>query len=148
MDRLLTRTLAAVALALIAMILLKAGLDVFEEGMREMTLRRRVPFGHFLGGHLLWLLAGVVGAGIIRIGSPASAERSVAPLLTAAVVPLLAVAAFYSLLPHRSSWLPRITPEAAWLVRPAVQAASLVLAGALLGTALWQRIGSRASESE
>jgi cell division protein FtsW (lipid II flippase) len=140
MDRLLLRTLAAFALAMVSILLIWGGHMVWQEGRSVSSLDFRFAHEYFLGSQLLWMLSGAVGAGVIAISSRPR-ERSVSVLLAAAAVPVLVALPMYVWLnPNAPSWLIQVTPISEWLISPHVQVAAPVLAGAFLGSALWRPV--------
>jgi hypothetical protein len=103
-----------------------------------MASERRFPVEYFLGSHLLWLLAGSVVAVILTIGSPASTRRPAGPLLVAATVPILMILPMYVWgSPDAPTWLFQAAVHG-WLLNTEVQVGAAVIAGVLLGTALWR----------
>lgn len=142
MDRPLLRAFAGFGLSVLAVVLIWAGHVVWQEG-RDIGAREfRFAAEYLLGSQLLWALSGAVGAGIVALNSR-TIERSVAPLLTASIAPLLIVVPMYIWTnPDLPSSLHQITPTPGWLVTPYVQAAAPVLLGVLIGSALWRPISS------
>jgi hypothetical protein len=137
-------TLMGVGLGLISGVLIWGGHQVLEAGRVVMAEDRRFPIEYVLGSHSLWLLSGVVAAAILMIGSRPNAKGTVRPLLVAALVPILMILSTYIWgaganvpdLLHRIATHP-------WLLTREVQAAAAVLAGVLLGTALWRGVWPR-----
>lgn len=138
MDRVLLRTVAAFALAMVSILLIWGGHVVWQEGRIIRASEARFALEYLLGSQLLWMLSGAVGAGIIAISSRPR-ERSVAALFAAAAVPVLVSLPMYVWAnPNAPSWLIQITPISEWLISPYVQVAAPVLAGTFLGSALWR----------
>ena len=139
--------LMAIGLGLTSGALIWGGYRVLEAGRDVMHLEQRFPVEYFLGSHLLWLLSGAMVAAILTIGSPVDTRRPAGPLLAAAMVPILMTLPIYIWTnPNTPSWLRQIVVHP-WSVSTEAQVGAAVLAGVLLGSALWRRVVSPPSPS-
>jgi hypothetical protein len=146
MARTTTRIFIAIGLALITAGLIWGGSQVLGAGRDAMVAERRFPVEYFLGSHLLWLLGGAVVAVILTIGPPANTKRPAGPLLAAATVPILMILPIYVWgSPDAPVWLRQIAVHG-WLLSIDIQAGASVVAGVLLGSALWRRVASSISD--